>query len=52
MTHSEPDTGDVVDPNAADPTPEPVTDPEHPDYVEPATDATAPDDDAEGRGNG
>lgn len=29
------DVGDWIDPNAEDPTPEEITDPEHPDYVEP-----------------
>lgn len=32
-----PDTGDVIDPGAADPTPEEITHPDHPDYVEPWT---------------
>jgi hypothetical protein len=35
-----PDTGDVVDPTAPDPTPAEVTDPAHPDYVEPLAEAT------------
>ncbi|GAA5104846.1 hypothetical protein [Haloechinothrix salitolerans] len=35
-----PDTGDVVDPTAPDPTPDEITDPAHPDYVEPAAEAT------------
>ncbi len=30
-----PDTGDVIDPNADDPTPAEITDPSHPDWVEP-----------------
>jgi hypothetical protein len=30
-----PDTGDVIDPNTDDPTPDEITDPNHPDYVEP-----------------
>lgn len=30
-----PDTGDVIDPNAEDPTPAEVIDPSHPDWVEP-----------------
>lgn len=29
------DVGDLVDPNAADPTPEEITHPDHSDYVEP-----------------
>lgn len=31
------DTGDLIDPDAADPTPDEITDPEHPDYVDPWT---------------
>lgn len=30
-----PDTGDATDPQAPDPTPEEITHPDHPDYVEP-----------------
>jgi hypothetical protein len=37
----EQDTGDVVDPTAADPTPDEITDPDHPDYVLPFAGATA-----------
>jgi hypothetical protein len=29
------DVGDWIDPNAPDPTPDEITDPNHPDYVEP-----------------
>lgn len=29
------DVGDWIDPNAPDPTPDEITDPDHPDYVEP-----------------
>lgn len=36
-----PDTGDLVDTIAPDPTPDEITDPEHHDYVEPYTGATA-----------
>lgn len=43
-----PDTGDVVDPTAPDPTPEEITDPAHPDYVEPFTAATPAEPTAEG----
>jgi hypothetical protein len=35
-----PDTGDVVDPTAPDPTPAEVTDPTHTNYVEPFAAAT------------
>jgi hypothetical protein len=35
-----PDTGDVIDPTAADPTPTEITDQTHPDYVEPFASAT------------
>lgn len=35
-----PDTGDMIDKDAHDPTGERVSDPEHPDYVEPYADAT------------
>jgi hypothetical protein len=34
-----PDTGDQIDKNATDPTGERVSDPDHPDYVEPYPDA-------------
>jgi hypothetical protein len=37
-----PDTGDLTDPRADDPTPDEITDPDHPDYVEPWTSATRP----------
>ncbi|WP_439662845.1 hypothetical protein ACSHWB_16185 [Lentzea sp. HUAS TT2] len=40
MTAPTPDTGDVVGPDAPDLTPDPITDPTHPDYVEPFADAT------------
>jgi hypothetical protein len=36
-----PDTGDVIDPTAPDPTPAEITDPDHPDHVEPFPAATA-----------
>jgi hypothetical protein len=39
-TSESPDTGDVVDPSAVDTTRPEVTDPGHPDYVEPFLDAT------------
>lgn len=46
------DTGDVVGADAPDPVPDPITNPQHPDYVEPAADVTPvqdyPDDEAEG----
>jgi hypothetical protein len=29
------DVGDWIDPNAPDPTPDEIADPEHPDYVDP-----------------
>lgn len=35
-----PDTGDVIDPTAPDPTPAEITDPAHPDHVEPFAQAT------------
>lgn len=31
------DTGDLIDPNAPDPTPDEITDPDHPDHVDPWT---------------
>jgi hypothetical protein len=34
------DVGDAIDPTAPDPTPDEITDPNHPDYVEPLTGAT------------
>ncbi|PPK65883.1 hypothetical protein V5P93_000226 [Actinokineospora auranticolor] len=34
------DVGDVANPDAPDPTPEEITDPTHPDHVEPFTAAT------------
>lgn len=34
------DTGDLIDPEADDPQPVEVTDPDDPSYVEPATDVT------------
>jgi hypothetical protein len=37
-----PDTGDVVNPTAPDPTPAEITDPVHADYVEPFPAATPP----------
>lgn len=33
------DTGDMIDPNAPDPTPDEITDPGHPDHVDPWTPA-------------
>lgn len=35
-----PDVGDLVTTTAPDPTPDEITDPRHPDHVEPYTDAT------------
>lgn len=35
-----PDTADVIDPTAPDPTPVEITDPAHPDHVEPFAQAT------------
>ena len=35
-----PDTGDVIDPTAPDPTPAEITDSAHPDHVEPFAQAT------------
>lgn len=40
-----PDTGDLIDPSAEDPDPDVITDPDHPDYVEPASEATPVDED-------
>jgi hypothetical protein len=34
------DVGDAIDPTAPDPTPDEITDPNHPDYVEPLAGAT------------
>lgn len=34
MNDFSPDVGDVIDPDADDPTPDEITDPDHPDYVE------------------
>jgi hypothetical protein len=39
-TPTHPDTGDVIDPAAPDPTPDEITDPEHPDYAAPYANAT------------
>ena len=41
------DTADAIDPNADDPTPDEVTDPQHPDYVEPDSEAQPVDDNNE-----
>jgi hypothetical protein len=35
-TEHVPDTGDLIDPHAYDPQPQPVDDPDDPSYVEPA----------------
>lgn len=41
------DTADVIGVDADDPTPAEITDPTHPDYVEPCVDAVAlPEEDA------
>lgn len=42
-TEHVPDTGDIIDPHAEDPTPAEVTDPSDPNWVEPAADARAVD---------
>ena len=36
------DTGDLIQPDEEDVTPVQITDPNHPDYVEPYEDATRP----------
>lgn len=43
-----PDTGDVIDPAASDPTPPEITEPTHRDYVAPYANATPASSDAAG----
>lgn len=44
-TDNVPDTGDLIDPHAHDPRPQPVDDPDDPSYVEPAAAAVRVDPD-------